>query len=327
MPQNSQIPNLDASARIISEEAQKRGIHCSYFEHRNLILMEKNGQQWYTCGSRTSFQSSVGLTIANNKSLTKKILNRFDLPTAKAVRVNQQSDLVQIKNLQFPLVMKPIDGAHGSGVVVGLKTYQEAEAAWQANPKIMIFEETLQGIEYRVVCIDYKFTAAAFRKPAHVIGDGQQTIAQLIAEKNQHPWRSEGHQGNLTKIMVDDLVTANLAEQNFKVDDVPAKDSYVFLRKTANLSTGGEAWDVTDEVCPENIALFEKIARCCDLNTIGIDIMCQTLTTPITQQAQAGVIEVNASPGLRMHHYPIKGKARNVAGQILDMVEKYVLIK
>lgn len=318
----SKIPNLDASARILNQAALERGVTCTYFDHPNLILMEKDDKQWYTCGSRTSLQSSVGRTIANNKSLSKKVFNHFDLPTAKAVKVKTLADLEQIKNLNFPLVMKPISGAHGRGVIVGLQDYQAAQKAFQNDPQSMIVEETLAGTEYRIVCVDFKFVAAAFRKPAHVVGTGKDSIQQLIDQKNQHPWRGEGHQGNLTKIMVDEIVKANLAEQNVSLEDTPAKDQYVFLRKTANLSTGGEAWDVTDEVCPENIALFEKIAKSCDLNTLGIDIMCQSLREPIVQQAKAGIIEINGSPGLRMHHFPIQGKPRDVANKILDMVEK-----
>jgi cyanophycin synthetase len=182
----------------------------------------------------------------------------------------------------------------------------------------MLFEEMLRGTEYRVVCIDYTLQAVAFRKPAHVIGDGTHTIQQLIDEKNRHPWRGEGHENNLTKIIVDETVHNVLAEQQLTLDAVPTQDREVLLRKTANLSTGGEAWDVTDQVCAENKFLFEKIARVCDLSIVGIDVMCESLSTPIEQQSHAGVIEVNASPGLRMHHYPIQGKARNVAQTILE---------
>jgi cyanophycin synthetase len=182
----------------------------------------------------------------------------------------------------------------------------------------------LQGTEYRVVCVDYQFVAAAFRKPAHVVGDGQHSIEELVAEKNQHPWRGKGHINNLSLIEIDELVVSYLQNQGYEPSSVPATGVEVALRKTANLSTGGEAWDVTDTVGPENKALFESIARACDLNVCGIDIMCSSLSEPITQQAQAGVIEVNASPGLRMHHYPIQGTPRDVAGIILKSLLKKV---
>ncbi len=315
------MSHLNASSRIMYEEAQKMGITCTTFGDKDTILMEFRGQTWYTRGSRTSAQSSVGKTIADKKNLTKLVLHHFNLPTAKSVRIKGPADLAQLETLTFPLVMKPLDQRHGKGVIVGLSTLAEAETAYSDNEySDVLFEETLHGTEYRIVCVDFTFIAAAFRKPAHVVGDDRHTIQELIEEKNRHPWRGKGHEANLTLIEVDDTVEKYLAEQGYNISSQPTAGTEVYLRKTANLSTGGEAWDVTDEVCPENRALFEKIARVCDLNILGIDIMCQSLAEPIADQSQAGVIEVNASPGLRMHHYPIKGQPRNVAGEILRLI-------
>lgn len=313
-------PKLNASSRIMYEEAQKRGITCSIFGDQQTILMEQNGKQWYVRGSRTSFQSSVGKTIADKKDLTKKILHHFNLPTAKHAVVSKSEHFSLLEKLTFPLVMKPLSERHGKGVVVGIKSINEAKEYWQAEQQKMLFEEMLVGTEYRVVCVDFKFIAAAFRKPAFVTGDGIHSIENLIMQKNEHPWRGKGHIHNLTLIEVDEMVLDYLKEQRYTLSDIPPAGTEVFLRRTANLSTGGEAWDITDEVSPENQQLFEKIARACDLNVIGIDIMCNSLATPIVEQNKAGVIEVNASPGLRMHHYPIEGKPRNVAAKILESI-------
>jgi len=317
------MPKLNASSRIMFEEAESRGIVGTTFGDSETILMQYQGKQWYTRGSRTSLQSSVGKTIADNKDLTKKVLAHFHLPTAKHIKVNSASDLELLTPLQFPVVMKPLDERHGRGVVVGIPNLEAATKAYTAQSYTkVIFEEMLSGLEYRIVCVDFKFVAAAFRKPAHVTGDGRSTVSELIAQKNQHPWRGKGHAFNLTLIETDEQVETFLKEQALTLDSVPATDQEVPLRKTANLSTGGEAWDVTDEVSDENKALFEAIAKACDLNVAGIDVMCQSLQTAIGDQPQAGVIEVNASPGLRMHHYPIKGTARNIAGAIINMVLK-----
>ncbi len=318
------MTNLNASSRIMFEEAERRGIECTTFGDRETILMASHGQRWYTRGSRTSLQSSVGKTIADNKDLTKKILHHFQLPTARHIKVSAAEDLSQLSELQFPVVMKPLDERHGKGVIVGLPSPEAARAAYdQQTYTKVLFEEMLVGTEYRIVCVNFKFVAAAFRKPAHVVGDGQHTVQELVDIKNQHPWRGKGHAFNLTLIEIDQLVLDLLQEQRLSLTSVPETGQEVKLRQTANLSTGGEAWDVTDQVSPENQGLFETIARACDLNVAGIDIMCQSLSQPITSQPQAGVIEVNASPGLRMHHFPVQGSARNVAGAILDMVEQY----
>lgn len=315
-------PQLDMSSQLLWQEAEKRGIVCTDFGDRQTILMSSGEKSWYTRGSRTSVQSSVGKSIADNKSLTKKILTHHNLPTAKSVEVHSIEDLNLLSQLKFPLVMKPKTGKHGSGVVVGINSQSEIETAFSQAKTAVLFEEMLKGVEYRIVCINFRFVAAAFRKPAFVTGDGKKNIQELVVEKNLHPYRGSGHSSPLSNIIIDEAVISYLEEQGLQQTTVLEQGEEAFLRKTANLSTGGEAWDVTDTVSQENRELFEKIARACDLNTIGIDMMCESLTTPISQQASAGVIEVNASPGLRMHHFPLKGKPINVAALILDMVEQ-----
>ena len=316
----SSIPKLNASSRILFEEARSRGITCTTFGDNETILMEQNGISWYTRGSRTSSQSSIGFSIADKKALAKRILTHHNLPTAKAIAVKTEEDLSELSSFIFPVVLKPQQGTHGDGVVVGIQDEAEARQVFAKLNKPALIEEMLKGIEFRIICVNFTFIAAAFRKPAHVVGDGTHTVTELIAEKNKHPWRGEGHTNNLSFIEVDELVEKLLSEQKLTVESIPNEGQEVILRRTANLSTGGEAWDVTDQVCPENRVLFEEISRVCDLNVIGIDVMCQTLSTPIVEQQHAGVIEVNSSPGLRMHHYPIQGTPKNIAGLILDMV-------
>lgn len=315
---------LDMSAKLLYQAAIKRGIKCTIFDNHQTILMQKDNKFWYTTGSRTSLQSSVGRTIANNKQITKKVFKEFNIPTAKFVIFNEKKSIELLKSLEFPVVVKPTIGAHGRGVVVGVKKPEEVLSIFKKDKKPLIVEEILQGIEYRVLCINYKFVAAAFRKNAFVIGDGDNTIEELIKEKNKHPWRGTGHAAKLTSINIDSDLKNYLSEQNLTLNYVPNKDQQVVLRKTSNLSTGGEAWDVSELVSQENKDLFEKIAKVCDLNNVGIDVMCQNLGKPITTQTAAGIIEVNGSPGLRMHHYPMKGKVVDAAGKILDMIEENI---
>jgi len=317
------IPNyLDASSQLLYAAAIERGITCETFPETQVIKMSYQGKSWYTAGSRTSFQSAIGQTIADNKALTKVFLKTAQAPTAESVLVTDENQLMELKKLHFPLVMKPQRGAHGVGVIVGLADFAAARTAFlnQTNP--VIFEELLQGTEFRIVCINFKFAAAALRQPAQVTGDGQHTIAELIELKNQHPWRAEGHRGKLSLIKIDEILIQNLAQQQLVLTSRPAEKQVVILRQTANLSTGGEAWDLTDQVSPVNQRLFETIAQTCDLNVIGIDVMCQNLTDPIAHQPKAGIIEINKSPGLRMHHFPVQGRTHDLAGQIIDFAIK-----
>lgn len=316
-------PKLNASSRILLEEAKKQGIRCTTFADNETLLMEYEDRQWYTRGSRTSFQSSVGKTIADYKPLTKQILSHFGHPTGKWVMVSRKEGLTnqvieQLKTLKYPVVMKPLDERHGKGVIVGLQNIDDLTASYTVGTGVLV-EEQLTGVEYRIICVDYQFVAAAFRKPAFVVGDGSSTIRQLIEKKNAHPWRGESHENNLTTIKVDEEMKSLLKQEKLTLDDVLPVGREVVLRKTANLSTGGEAWNVSDQVHQENKALFEAIAKNCDLNVIGIDVMCEHIDQPILTQPTAGIIEVNASPGLRMHHYPIQGEVINVAGKIIDL--------
>lgn len=314
------IPShLDASAQLLFAEAVSRGIDCKTFPGSQIIYMTYQGQSWYTSGSRTSFQSAIGQTIADNKAISKIFLKVAQAPTAKSVLIKNLTDLPLLNQLSFPVVAKPIKGSHGDGVKTDLIDAMAVSKLISQNNQPLLVEETLAGTEFRIICIDFKFIAAAYRKAAHIIGDGQKTIFELIAIKNQHPWRESGHHGKLTTIVIDQPMTELLSAQNLSLESILAQNQELLLKKTANLSTGGEAWDVSADVGVENRQLFENIAKTADLNVIGIDVMCRNLTQPIVNQSQAGIIEINKSPGLRMHHFPIKGQPQNIAKLIIDL--------
>jgi cyanophycin synthetase len=262
------------------------------------------------------------MTIANYKGLTRQVLERAHLPMAQGgVFANKRSGMDFAKKAGFPLVFKPGSGAHGQGVVVGIKKEEDLESILDKNKhKKFILETMLAGRDFRVVVINFKFFAATMRLPAFVTGNGKLTLSELVAKENKRPQRKTGHKGILSKIVIDDLVEAYVREQGLSWELIPEQDVKIFLRKTANLSTGGVGVDVTDEVGIGNRKIFEKIAVECDLNTAGIDVMADNLKEPLSQQEKAGILEVNASPGLRMHHYPYQGEPRNVAGALLDFV-------
>lgn len=318
--------SLSISPRLLYEEARSRKIKCTILTS-DLILMEKKVISWYVMGSRTSLHSSVGRSIDVQKDVSKIIFEHFNIPTAKYVVVQNTQDISKVNELKFPIVMKPYDGHHGDGVIVGIKDFPEAmrffiDAKVEQESKLL-FEEMLEGKEFRILVINHKVVAAAYRKPAYVVGDGEKSIRELIAMKNKDPRRKKGYTAPMSKIVIDSLVKRNLLEQSLRLESIPAQGVEVQLRRTSNISTGGEATNVTHELCQENIELFEKISRVCDLNTVGIDVMCQTLQKPLVEQERAGIIEVNGSPGLRMHHFPVHGEPINVASKILDMVEEH----
>ena len=317
---------LSITARLIYNEAQKRGIGVQLFDNVHLLRLEKDGVVRFTCCSRTSLQSSVGMTIADDKGITKELLLKEQLPTSPGGVVANREELdVLLNTLHFPLVIKPVLGSHGDGVVVGISHVEEAIRVYDQlsvhSDRVVIEEQVDASNDFRVVVINHTFVAATQRVPAHVVGDGTHTINELVELKNQDPNRGDAHYLPLSTIVIDDDVESYLRDQSLGLDNVMADGEIAWLKKTANLSTGGEGWDVTDDVHPSNIEMFERISCVCDLTTIGIDVMADNLSIDLNDQSGA-ILEVNASPGLRMHHYPSRGEARNVAGAILDLLFK-----
>jgi cyanophycin synthetase len=313
-----------ASNRIMATEAVALGLRVEHVadaaDGQGLVLMEGQGCRFYAAGSMVSMQSAIGREIARDKALTKAVLARAGLPVAQGVVIRGDDDLRRLVDIEPPWVLKPLDGTHGEDVVVGVATMEEAAAIWAAQRRPLLCEALLRGREYRVVCVGYQLVAAALRKPAFVVGDGLHTVAELIDERNREPHRSHGHHGDRTRIEVDDEVWAELSRRHLGLGSVVAAGEEVVLRRRANLSQGGEAYDATDEVCPENRELFAAAAQAVDLNVVGIDVMGDTLAEPLAKQPGAGIIDVNARPGLRMHHAPTGGQPRNVARAILKMV-------
>ncbi|MGC1516935.1 MAG: cyanophycin synthetase, partial [Maribacter sp.] len=220
----------------------------------------------------------------------------------------------------FPLVIKPIDGNHGSGITVDINTYEDALVAFKAAQNVssrVIVEKFITGEDYRLLVINNKLVAAALRSPAHVIGNGKSTIDELIAEVNKDPRRGYGHEKELTMITVNDLTKTIIKDEGYVLDSVLEKGEKLILKDTANLSTGGTAEDVTDIVHPANVSMAERISKLIDLDICGIDIMTTDISQPLSETGGA-VLEVNAGPGFRMHLAPTIGLPRNVAAPVVD---------
>ncbi|MFZ4796690.1 MAG: cyanophycin synthetase, partial [Bacteroidia bacterium] len=227
-----------------------------------------------------------------------------------------------IESIKYPIVTKPVDGNHGKGATTDINNWEDAVKGLEAAKKYsrgVIVEKFISGLDHRVLVINYKFVAAAIRKPASVIGDGKSTIDELIDITNLDPRRGFGHEKTLTSIKVDQFTLDILKDKNLTLESILPEGEELWLKPTANLSTGGTATDITDLVHPDNIFMCERIARIIGLDICGIDIMAKTLSEPVAESG-GGVIEVNAAPGFRMHIDPAAGLPRNVAEPVIDML-------
>lgn len=312
------------STAAILEAAQKRGIPVTCLKEGTGLYRLGNGCYQKKISASISGQTCcIAVDIACDKQLTKKLLAESGLPvpSGEAVQTLWQAQKAA-KRLGYPVVVKPDNGNQGKGVFLNIQNEEELAFAFNHAlnfSKTVIVEKYLEGRHYRLLVVNGELVAAAERIPAHVIGDGVQTVSELIEETNRDPRRGEDHELPLTKIVVDEITRAVLKKQGISLHDVPGKGQRVFLRESANLSTGGIAVDVTDDVHPAQAELAVLSAGIVGLDIAGIDLVMQDIALPPEVQ-QGGIIEVNAAPGLRMHLFPTAGQRREVGEKIVDML-------
>ena len=314
---------LGPSTGSIVEEAVARDIPWIRLGTNSLVQLGYGINQMRFQATITCKTSSIAVDIACNKEQTKKMLDAASIPVANGGICVDEEDLDDIiKKIGYPIVIKPLDGNHGKGASINVKNREDAVSGLAYAKKYshrVIVEKFITGYDFRVLVIDNKLVAAAKREPAHVKGDGKHTIQQLIEETNKDPRRGYGHENVLTEIDVDRDTLDLLEKLNYTLETVPKKDEIVYLKSTANLSTGGTSIDVTDMMHPENIFLCERISRVIGLDVCGVDIMAENLTQPLKENGGC-ILEVNAAPGFRMHLAPSEGLPRNVAAPVIDML-------
>lgn len=314
---------LGPSTGSIVDEAVARDIPWIRLGTNSLVQLGYGINQMRFQATITCKTSNIAVDIACNKEDTKRLLSAASIPVAKGdICVDEEDLQATIDRIGYPIVIKPLDGNHGKGASINVANWEDAVAGLAHAKKYsrrVIVERFITGFDFRVLVIDNKVVAAAQRVPAHVKGDGQHTIQQLIDTENKDPRRGYGHENVLTEITVDRDTLDLLGKYNYSVDSVPPKDEIVYLKSTANLSTGGTSIDVTDMMHPENIFLAERISRVIGLDVCGIDIMAKNLTQSLKENGGV-ILEVNAAPGFRMHLAPSEGLPRNVAAPVIDML-------
>lgn len=264
--------------------------------------------------------SAVAESIAQDKDLTKKMLRAAGVPVPLGRPASDPDDAwAAALEIGLPVVLKPQDGNQGKGVTVNVSTREHLDIGYRAaaeHGEVMV-ERFLPGCDFRLLVVGDRLVAAARREPPQVVGDGLNTVRALVDTVNQDPRRGEGHATSLTKIRFDEIAVARLDVQGLSPESIPAKGQRVILRNNANLSTGGTATDVTDEVHPEVAARAVAAAQMIGLHICGVDVVCESMLLPLEAQ-NGGVVEVNAAPGLRMHISPSYGKGRAVGAAMID---------
>lgn len=315
---------LGPSTAAIVREARRRRIPVLRVTPQDSLVQLGYGvYQKRILASQTTYTSVIGVEVCQDKSLTNHMLRRIGVPVPEGQVVKSLKEAwPAAQSVGTPVVVKPVDGNQGKGVSVNLETEEEVREAYtiaRQFSKEVLIERAIQGQDYRLLVVNGKLVAAARREPAQVVGDGEHTVAALVKILNQDPRRRPGHGSSLTRIELNEAVTLTLDQQGMTLESIPAAGQRVKLRNNSNLSTGGTATDVTEEVHPRNARLAELAAQILSLDITGIDMICQDISRPLAEQDGA-IVEVNAAPGLRMHLHPSEGQPHNVGAPIVDML-------
>ncbi len=311
------------STASLLREAAIRNIPSFRLEDSNTYQLGHGCFQKKIAATIASTTSQLAVEMACDKEACKRLFKNMSIPVPDGDVVYSRQELKAIiEKLGFPLVIKPVSGNQGRGVTTNIQTSEVAFNALKTASAIsdgVIVERNVSGHDFRLLVVNYKLAAAAKRTPAHVIGDGRSTIKQLVEKVNSDPRRGEGHNKVLTKIEIGCSAKTILKNKNYTLSTVLPIGEMLYLDHAANLSKGGTAEDVTDMLHPEVIAVAERISRVVGLDICGIDVMASTLEQPLKNTGGV-VLEINAAPGFRMHQDPLKGKSRDVAAPVLDML-------
>jgi cyanophycin synthetase len=314
---------LGPSTRSIVDSALNRGIPVRRLNEGSLVQLGYGAQQRRILAAETDRTGAIAQEIAQDKQLTKIVLRSAGVPVPAGRTVASAEEAwTAAGEMGLPVTVKPCDGNQGRGVSVNLCTKEQVQTAFEAaaqQSSTVLIEENVKGKDYRFLVVDDHLIAAARRMPAQVVADGIHTVAELIEKENSNPRRGDCHALPLSRIPLDDISSAVLEDQGLTPDSIPPAETVVLVRRNANLSTGGTAVDVTDTVHPVNASLAVVAAKSVGLDIAGVDIATEDISIPLEEQG-GKVIEVNASPGLRMHVAPSEGRGRPVGESIVGML-------
>ena len=311
------------STGSLVEEAVSRDIPYIRLNDQSLVQLGFGVHQKRIQATTTANTNMIAVDIAANKHATKTLLGDMGVPVPKGYRIRDEDELEDvIERIGYPIVIKPLNGNHGKGATVGIKSVEDAKIAFEKAKeysRYIIVEKQLIGADFRALVVNNRLIAVAERVPAHVVGDGKSSIQKLIDKTNADPRRGYGHEKVLTQIDIDGQTMRCIKKAGYELDSILPKGEHLELKTTANISTGGTAIDRTDEVHPENVFLFERIAKIIGLDVAGVDVIAPNVSEPL-RDTGGGIIEVNAAPGFRMHLAPSEGIGRNVAEHVIDML-------
>ena len=321
----AQRRELGPSTTSLVQAAIERDIPWLRLNDYSLIQFGHGKYQKRIQATITSETRHIAVEIASDKDDTNTLLLDLGLPVPEQELVySEREALGAAQHIGFPVVVKPLDANHGRGVSINLKSDEEVVRAFavaqsHSSSQAVLVERFITGFDHRMLVIGGKLIAVAKRVPGHVVGDGVHTVEALVEIVNSDPRRGIGHEKVLTKIQLDLQAERLLDQKGYTRQSVLPEGEVMYLRSTANLSTGGTAIDLTDVVHPDNRDMAERAILAIGLDVGGVDFLTDDITQSYKEIGGA-IVEVNAAPGFRMHVAPSGGTPRDVAGPVIDML-------
>jgi cyanophycin synthetase len=313
------------STGSLVQAAEERDIPWIRLNNYSLVQFGHGKYQQRIQATITSETRHIAVEISCDKEDTHNLLSDLGLPVPLQRIVYSPREAIRAANrIGFPVVVKPLDANHGRGVTINLTEDEQIEAAFEearekGNSRSILVESYVSGFDHRMLVVDKQLVAVAKRVPGHVVGNGKQTISELIEEINSDPRRGIGHEKVLTNLEFDKQANRLMKDAGVTADSVLPQGDILYLRSTANLSTGGTAIDMTDVVHPDNKDMAERAIKAVGLDVGGVDFLIDDITRSYKDIGGA-IVEVNATPGFRMHVAPSEGTPRDVSGKVMDML-------
>lgn len=301
---------------LMVRRALDRGVTVTPEKRRKVLLSYCGRSAWFT-GSRSSINARLAVRCADNKDITSSLLRAhgFNAPENHVFGATDLRRAWAWAEPIAPVVVKPASGQEGRLVHVVLSGFSEFASAFTAvgaeDGRVLV-EEAVSGADRRVTVVDGRVVAATRRYPAHVVGDGSTTVAGLVEQKNvqrrlsANPVHKSLHLG--------EVELRSLRAQGKTTHTIPADAEIVHLRRAANVATGGDAVDATDDLAPEEVDYVERAVRSIpDLRFCGIDLL-----TDLEAGLDPWILEVNSNPSVSPHHYPWGGQPGDVISALLE---------
>jgi cyanophycin synthetase len=307
------------------EEAKRRGIKMSEFHLgpiRDIFIAEyKNKKITFDGLPRPEQTEAESLRWMDNKGIMKEKFQRERIPVARggtAWNFRQAEKIFD--SISKPVITKPNLGSRSRHTMIHLNTKEDLKIGFKKAKKLsplVVIEEELRGSLFRGTLIAGKLVGVVRRDQPAVQGDGLQTVQALLEKENMRPERS----GPIFhKIIIDKEAETELARQKIKLKDVPEKGKIITFSQKTSRGCGGTTTEVTELIHPENVKMLEHVGRFLKDPLVGVDFIIEDITKSWREEQHCGVIECNSLPFIDLHHYPLFGKPKNVAGKLWDLV-------